>query len=80
LLQITEGKDVLFQLGVNFLDETESNLSDRARGEFGKPNPQAGGMRAESGPETDPLFWTLLAIAGAAVLANWCWALRVANP
>jgi len=77
LLQITEGKDVLFQLGVNFLDETESNLSDRARGEFGKPNPQAGGMRAESGPETDPLFWTLLAIAGAAVLANWCWALRV---
>jgi hypothetical protein len=80
LLQITEGKDVLFQLGVNFLDETESNLSDRARGEFGKPNPQAGGMRAESGPETDPLFWTLLAIAGTAVLANWCWALRVANP
>ena len=30
LLQITEGKDVLFQLGVNFLDEKESDLSDRA--------------------------------------------------
>jgi von Willebrand factor type A domain/Aerotolerance regulator N-terminal len=76
LLEITEGQDVLFQLGVNFLDEKETNLSDRGRGEFGKPNPLAGGMRTESGPESDPLFWTLLAIAGIALLANWCWAIR----
>jgi hypothetical protein len=76
LLEILEGDEVAFQLGVNFLDEIESNLSDRVRGEFGKPNPQAGGMLTESGPESDPLFWSLLAIAGIAILANWCWALR----
>jgi len=61
---------------VNFLDEKETNLSDRVRGEFGKPNPKAGGLLTESGPEADPLFWSLLAIAGIAMLANWCWALR----
>jgi Ca-activated chloride channel homolog len=79
LLEILEGNDVAFQLGVNFLDEKESNLGDRTRGEFGKPNPQAGGMRTESGPEADPLFWSLLAIAGIAMLANWCWAIRTAG-
>lgn len=79
LLEITEGKDVVFQLGVNFLDEKESNLSDRGRGEFGKPNPNAGGMRTESGPESDPLFWTLLTVAGVALIANWCWAIRNAT-
>lgn len=80
LLEITEGKDALFQLGVNFLDENETNLSDRARGEFGKPNPLAGGVKTESGPESDPLFWTLLAVAGIALLANWCWAVRTVQP
>jgi hypothetical protein len=74
LLEILEGDEVAFQLGVNFLDEIESNLSDRVRGEFGKANPQAGGMLTESGPEADPLFWLLLSIAGIAILANWCWA------
>jgi len=76
LLEILEGEEVAFQLGVNFLDEKETNLSDRVRGEFGKPNPKAGGLLTESGPEADPLFWSLLAIAGIATLANWCWALR----
>jgi hypothetical protein len=57
-----------FQLGVNFLDETESNLSDRGRGEFGKPNPQAVECARKAVRKTDPLFWTLLAIAGTAVL------------
>jgi hypothetical protein len=83
LLEILEGDEVAFQLGVNFLDEIETNLSDRVRGEFGKPNPQAGGMLTESGPESDPLFWSLLAIAGIAILANWCWALsapRTSSP
>ena len=78
VLEILEGEEALFQLGINFLDERESNLSDRVRGEFGKPNPQAGGMLTETGAESDPLFWTLLVIAGAALLANWCWALRKA--
>ena len=71
-LDVMEGDAVLYQLGVNFLDENESNLSARAKGEIGKPGGQAGGILAESGPESDPLFWTLLAIAGAAVLGNWC--------
>jgi hypothetical protein len=74
LLEVLEGDEVAFQLGVNFLDEIESNLSNRLRGEFGKPNPQAGGMLTESGPEADPLFWSLLAVAGVAMLGNWCWA------
>jgi hypothetical protein len=76
VLEIHEGEEVAFQLGVNFLDEAESNLSDRIRGEFGKPNPQAGGMVTETGAESDPLFWTLLVVAGTALLANWCWGLR----
>jgi len=73
-LDVMEGSEVLFQLGVNFLDENESNLSTRARGEIGKPSGQTRGILAESGPESDPLFWMLLAIIGAALLANWCWA------
>jgi hypothetical protein len=74
LLEVVEGEEVLFQLGVNFLDESESNLADRARGEVGTSNPVAGGLRAESGPESDPLFWVLLAVGGAALLMNWRWA------
>jgi Ca-activated chloride channel homolog len=76
VLEILEGDEVAFELGVNFLDENETNLSDRIRGEFGKPNPLAGGMLAETGAESDPLFWSLLAIAAIALLANWCWAVR----
>ena len=72
VLDVMEDSEVLYQLGVNFLDENESNLSGRARGEVGKRGGQASGILAESGPESDPLFWTLLAIAGAAMLANWC--------
>jgi hypothetical protein len=75
LLEVMEGEEVLFQLGVNFLDENESNLADRARADVGTSNPAAGGLRAESGPESDPLFWVLLAVGGAALLMNWCWAL-----
>jgi hypothetical protein len=75
LLEIMEGKDVLFQLGVNFLDENETDLSDRGRGDVGKSEPQTSGLRAESGPESDPLFWSLLGIAAIAILADWCWAL-----
>jgi hypothetical protein len=74
LIEVMEGTDVLFQLGVNFLDENESNLSDRAWGELGKSDPQVSGLRAESGPESDPLFWLLLVVGGAAVMVNWCWA------
>ena len=75
LLQIVEKADgadvVLFELGVNFLDESEANLRDRARGEAGEFG-DVTGLRAETGPASDPLFWLLLTIGGAALIANWC--------
>jgi hypothetical protein len=73
LLQIMEGKDTLFELGVNFLDENETNLSDRATAEAGKLESQTSGLRTETGPESDPLFWTLVVVGGLAMLGNWCW-------
>ena len=73
LLHITDGKDTLFELGVNFLDENETNLSDRATAELGRLESQSSGMRTETGPESDPLFWTLLVVGGLAMLGNWCW-------
>src|SRR5204863_5491371 len=41
LLQVMEGNETLFELGVNFLDEDESNLSGKSAGEFGKFDPEA---------------------------------------
>jgi hypothetical protein len=73
LLQIMEAKDTLFELGVNFLDENETNLSDRATAEAGKLESQTSGLRTETGPESDPLFWTLVVVGGLAMLGNWCW-------
>jgi Ca-activated chloride channel homolog len=78
LLQILEGPEriggneaVLFELGVNFLDESETNLRDRTTANAGRFTDVAA-LRAESGPESDPLFWLLLTIGGAAIVANWC--------
>jgi hypothetical protein len=63
---------VLFELGVNLLDENESNLHAKSAIEIGKFNKNARGLRSESGPASDPLFWALLAIGGLAIIANWC--------
>ena len=63
LLQILEGDEVLFELGVNFLDESETNLRDQSTADAGELADVAG-LRAESGPASDPLFWVLLAIGG----------------
>ena len=77
LAQIVEDPDgpdgdvVLFELGVNFLDETEANLRDRSSGNAGE-FAEATGLRAETGPASDPLFWLLLAVAGISLVANWC--------
>lgn len=71
VLQILEGDEVLFELGVNFLDETETNLRHQSTTDAGELA-AAAGMRAETGPASDPLFWILLTIGGAAILANWC--------
>ncbi len=77
LLQIVEGPErlggsetVLFELGVNFLDETESNLRDRASADAGRAVDLAA-LRGDSGPESDPLFWLLLAVGAVAIVANW---------
>lgn len=70
LLEILEGETVLFALGVNFLDETESDLRGRATADVGELEDPAV-LRAGSGPASDPLFWLLLAAGGAAIVGNW---------
>ncbi len=78
LLQILEGPErigggetVLFELGVNFLDESETNLRDRKTAAVGRFRDEAA-VRVESGPESEPLFWLLLTIGAAAMVGNWC--------
>lgn len=77
LLQIVEGgeglddESVLYELGINFLDESEPNLRNVKSADTGALVDVAG-LRAEAGPASDPLFWVLLAVAGAAILSNWC--------
>jgi Ca-activated chloride channel homolog len=77
LLQILDGPEgpggdeVLFELGVNFLDESETNLRGLSTADVGGFG-GVSGLRAESGPESDPLFWLLLTIGGTAILVNWC--------
>jgi Ca-activated chloride channel homolog len=78
-VQVMEGDSVLFELGVNFLDENESNLQAKSAVEIGKFNDNAGKLRSETGPASDPLFWVLLAIAGLAIIANWCLLGRVSK-
>ena len=75
LLQIVEADRVLYELGVNFLDEGESDLRRQASADSG----DRGGadVRAEGGPASDPLFWILLSLAGAAALTNWVLLSRV---
>jgi hypothetical protein len=70
LLQVFEGDEVLFDLGVNFLDASETELRNRATAEAGALA-DVPGRRGESGPSSDPLFWLLLAACGAAIVANW---------
>jgi hypothetical protein len=71
LLQILDGDDVLFEIGVNFLDETETALRDRSTGDSGETG-KAAGLRAENSATSDPLFWMLLAIGASAMMLNWC--------
>lgn len=84
LLQVVEGPEqvggsetVLFELGVNFLDETESDLRERTTADAGRVA-EVAALRTDSGPESDPLFWFLLVIGGSAILANW-WLLAPAR-
>ena len=69
-LQVLEGDAVLFEIGVNFLDEHESQLRQQTTTDAGQLV-EGAGLRAEGGAASDPLFWVLLVIGGAAVLINW---------
>ena len=71
LLEILEGEEVLFEIGVNFLDETEGDLRKQTTADAGSLA-EASGLHADAGVTSDPLFWMLLAIAGMAIIANWC--------
>lgn len=70
VLQIIEGEELLFELGVNFMDEAESDLRQASTADSGELA-QVAGLDAEAGPSSDPLFWILLAGAGTAILLNW---------
>jgi hypothetical protein len=70
LLQILEGDTVLFDIGVNFRDETESNLRKQSMADAGR-FADVTGLTAEAGPASDWLFWVLLAIATTAIVGNW---------
>jgi hypothetical protein len=70
LLQVLENGETLFEVGVNFLDETETKLGNMTSADAGALADVAG-LRAESTAASDPLFWILLVIAGTAVMANW---------
>jgi hypothetical protein len=72
LIQIVEGERTLFELGVNFLDESESDLRARGAGDSGAYRPQDGRQQAERSQSADPLFWVLVVILVAALMANWC--------
>lgn len=81
LLQILEGDRVLFEVGVNFLDEEETALANQSSADAGQLA-SADGMRVETEAASDPLFWILLTIGGMALLANWCLSgpVRVTSP
>jgi len=70
LLQILEGDQVLFEVGVNFLDEVETSLANVSTADAGE-FPAATGLRAETGAASDPLFWVLLVVGGVAMMLNW---------
>ena len=70
LLQILDGDQLLFEVGVNFLDEVETALANQSQRDAGELKPTAG-IRAESGAASDPLFWILLVVGTLAVLGNW---------
>ena len=70
-LDILEQEEVLFSLGVNFLDESESDLRKPQTKDIGSVV-DTPGARIESGPGSDPLFWLLLLTGGTALLLNWC--------
>jgi hypothetical protein len=71
LAEILDGDAVRFQIGINPLEESEGDLRVAATDTLGELDPPTSVRDVESGAAFDPLFWTLLTLAGAAMLANW---------
>ena len=71
LAQILEGDTVLFEIAINPLDEAEGDLRLHRTESIGALDAVRGHRPLEGGTPFDPLFWMLLAIAGAAILGNW---------
>jgi len=71
LLEIVEDGKTLLALGTNFLDERESDLQSRGKGEGGAYAARNAGS-LEASRVADPLFWILLGTVVIAILANWC--------
>jgi hypothetical protein len=71
LLHVLEGQKILYELGVNFLDEDEGDLRRAASGDFGAFQTSAASLQTEKGPSSDPLFWLLFAVATVAIIGNW---------
>jgi hypothetical protein len=67
---VFEGDAQLYEVGVNFLDAQESDLRAQSTLDAGART-AAAGLRAESGPASDPLFWVLLAAGAIAIGWNW---------
>jgi hypothetical protein len=76
VMRILEGDQAIYELGINFLDETEGDLRDRLSSEDGAAAPAGALLRAENGAGSDPLFWILLVVAAGSIMGNWCWAAR----
>jgi hypothetical protein len=71
LLHVWEADKILYELGVNFLDEDEGDLRRAATGDSGAFETQAASLQTERGPASDPLFWFLFAVGTAAIVCNW---------
>ena len=72
LAEILEGDAVRFRIGINPLDESEGDLRAAATETIGELDGAASDRDLESGAPFDPMFWTLLALAGTAMIVNWC--------
>jgi Ca-activated chloride channel homolog len=71
LALVLDGEDVLFEIAINPLDEAEGDLRLSRTETLGALGPARANRSLESGAPFDPLFWILLAVAGAAMLGNW---------
>lgn len=78
-IRVAAGGEDLWELAVNWHDPAESDLSALGPGRAGESE-RAETREAAESRWSDPLFWTLLALAAAALLADWSLARRGGTP